>query len=327
MAPKPPAPKAEEVDIGSIQVVAQAGSLLVQQVLMDAVRRASGPTFKVAALQSGYTAEFGALNFAEISRLQASALDGHAARVKLLSVVHGRIQEFSCEKLSFGDWMRKTAHGDFDTIMYGLYAATYPGDNEFDVNCRHCGHENKVRTNIGDLARIVGDGVKAEIMHLLDPKTDFKGAIENSLVGKPVHRRLPGTGIVAEIVNPSLQDHLDGVQWFTQAQDRRTGELPPQIAGQDTIRTLMMYVPKLLVPTPGSSQFVEVKGSTQVASLIGRLPQTDGRALVDAVDAEVKRLAVSYQLPAFNCGSCGKRNEDLALDFENLLFFRLRERE
>jgi len=329
-APEPktekPVAKAEPITIDSNLVLSGTGTLAVHETLSKLLKRTGGPTFKVAALQSGYTAEFGALNFEETARLQASAVDAHASRVKLLRVVHGRVHEFSCGAIKFEDWLKLTAQGDYDTLLYGLYAATYPGENEFEVRCRHCGHENKVIVPVGSMARIEGAGVMDEIKRLLDPSSGYKGAITNSLVGRRVQRKLPETGIVVEITNPSLQDYLDGVQWFVQAQDRATGELPANLAGAETIRTLVMYVPRALIPMPGTNQYVELKGSAQLAQLIGKLSRADGQALVDAVDAEVKDLNVSYQLPAFNCGSCGKRNEDLVVDFETLLFFKLREK-
>ena len=87
-----------------------------------------------------------------------------------------------------------------------------------------------------------------------------------------------------------------------------------------------MYVPRLLVPVKGGSQYLPVTDQMARANLIGRLSRADGQALTDAVDAETKKLEVSYSLPAYNCAACGKKNEDLFLDFEALLFIKLREK-
>ncbi len=320
------APKAAEVSISDSVILSGAGSLALHEALQAALGIDKNPSFKVAALQSGYTAEIGPLAFEDISRLQASAVDAHASRMKLLRTLHSRIQQFSCGNIKFQDWLKQTAQGDYDTLMYGLYAATYPGENDFDVRCRHCNHDNKLTVDVGQLARVESDDVYAEIRKLLDPKTDFKGAIQNSLVGRTVQRKLPQTGIIAEIRNPSIQDYLDGVQWFVNMQDKNTGMLPNEIAGAEVIRTLTMYVQRLLVPVKGGAQYLPVDGQLERSQLIGRLPRADGQALTDAVDDETKKLEVSYSLPAYNCSGCGKRNEDLFLDFEALLFIKLREK-
>ena len=278
------APKAVEVSVTDSVILTGAGTLALHEAMKAALGGPKAATFKVAALQSGYTAELTALAFEDISRIQASSVDAHAARMKLLRTLHSRIAEYSCGPIKFQDWLKQTAQGDYDTLMYGLYAATYPGENDFDVRCRHCGRDNKLSVNVAQLARVESDDVYAQIRTLLDPKTDFKGAIQNSLVGRSVQRKLPQSGIIAEIRNPSMQDYLDGVQWFVNAADKNTGALPTEIAGAEVIRTLSMYVTRMLVPVPGGSQYIPVADQSDRAQLIGRLSRADGQALTDAVD-------------------------------------------
>lgn len=318
--------KALEVSISEGSVLQGAGTMALFEAMKVALDNNAPAVFKVVALQSGYTAEMSALAFEDISRIQASSIDAHAARIKLLKTLHARVQEFSCGHVKFPDWLKITAQGDYETLMYGMYAATYPGENDFDVKCRHCGHDNKVTVDVGVIARVESDEVYGEIRKLLDPKTDFKGAISNSMVGHTVQRKLPRSGIIAELRNPSIQDYLDGVQWFAQAQDRNTGALPVDLAGAEVTRTLTMYVPRLLVPVPNTNNYLAVTDQAQRASIIGRLGQVDGEAITAAVDDETKRLEVSYSLPHYNCAACAKKNDELFLDFEALLFIRLREK-
>jgi hypothetical protein len=316
------------IDIDPSSIISDVSALSLHEAINFALRKEKKePVFKVAALQSGYTAEITALGFSDITRIQASSLDQYAARVKLLRTLHSNITEFSCNKIPFQEWLSKTAQGDYDTLMYGLYAATYPGENEFDVKCQHCGHDNKVKVDVTQLARIENDNVYEQIRSLLDPKTNFKGAISESLVGRTVYRRLPESGFVAEIRNPSIQDYLDGVQWFVKVQDNKTGMLPDELAGAEVIRTLAMHVSKILVPVPGTDgKFYPVSGQAERSTLIGKLSNTDGKELTNAVDEESKLLQVSYTLPPYHCASCQKINEELYLDFEALLFIKLQEK-
>jgi hypothetical protein len=315
--------KATEANVSDGSILTGLGSLAIFEAMNAVLNSGQPAVYKVAALQSGYTAEISALAFEDISRIQSSAIDAHAARIKLLKTLYTRIKEFSFGTIGFQDWLKITAQGDYDTLMYGLYAATYPGDNEFDVQCRFCGHENKVRVNVNQLARVEKNEVYNEISSLLDPKTNFKGKVQKSLVGRIVQKKLPKTNIIAEITNPSIQDYLDGVQWFVSVQDKG-GNVPTEMAGSEIIRTLNMYVKRLLVPIPNSNQYIPITEQSDRATLIGRLPRVDGKALTDAVDGEVKNLEVSYTLPDYNCASCGKNNSELFLDFEALLFIKLR---
>jgi hypothetical protein len=301
-----------------------ANTLELHSAIVTAIGKK--PTYKVAALASGYTVEFSALSFQEITRLQASSLDAFAARMKLLRTLYGRATEFSCGPLRFDNWLKISAQADYDTLMYGMYAATYPGENEFDIACRHCQHPNKVTADVNSLIRLENKETYGAILELLNPKADWKGAVEHSMVGHTVNRRLPKSGIVATLRAPSLQDTLEGTQWFVGAADKQTGALPPELSGADTIRTLVMYTSRFLVPRqPGSTKYLQVTDAAQRAQLIGSLCREDGIALTAAIDAETQRLAVSYRLPEFNCAGCGKRNTDLFLNFENLLFLKLQE--
>ena len=318
------ADEAIEVTISDNSVLAGSGSLAIHEALKYALGGAMGksPVFKVAALQSAYTAEVGALAFEDISRIQASAVDAYAARMKLLRTIHSRVQTFSCGPIKFQDWLKLTSHGDYNTILYGLYAATYPGENEFDVNCGHCGRENKLTVNVNDLPRIMdSETFSQRLVVLLDPNVDHSSI--GSMVGKVVQRKLPESNIVAEVRNPSIQDYLDGVQWFTNANDKNTGMLPESLAGAEVIRALTMHVSRLLVPKPNSSQYLPVTDQAQRASIIGRMSRRDGEALAQAVASETKRLEVEYSIPEYNCPHCNKRNSNQLIDFEALLFMKL----
>jgi hypothetical protein len=117
---------------------------------------------------------------------------------------------------------------------------------------------------------------------------------------------------------------MEGVQYFTGILDKATGQPPAALAGSDTTRTLVMYTGRLFVPTPAAAnKYVAVATAEQKADLIGRLPPADGLALSEAIDEETRKLGVQYKLPDFNCAACSKRNEELFLNFENLLFIKL----
>jgi hypothetical protein len=321
-----PKPKAEDFFVSPGDVLSGAGTLLLHAALVAAVDKKKSPSFKVAALSSGYTAEMAPLNYQATTGIQASTLDAYTARLKLLQVLFERSTNFSCGPMKFQDWLKITAQGDYDTLMYGIYAATYPGDNEFDVGCRYCGHTNKLLTDVNTLARIVDKDVYGVVMALLDPKGDFKGAVTNSLVGKETQKRLPESGIVVGVKNPSIQDHLYGIQQFQALVDKTTGLPPLSQAGADAVRTLVLYSGTILVPTPeNASKYYPVTSTEGKVDLINKLSPVDGSALAAAVDSEVKRLGVNYRIPDFNCGACSKRNTELSIDFESLLFTKLRE--
>jgi hypothetical protein len=325
-APAPP--KARPVHIDESRVVSNAGTLKVMEAVKQAIAasNSSGGSFKVVALQSGYAAELSPLSFQDIARLQSSALDPFTQRNRLLETLHGHITKFSCQPMDFQSWKRRTAQGDYDTLMYGLYAATYPGDNEFEVGCKHCGHLNKLVVDVNHLVRAIKrEEVFDKIKQVLEPAFgDYAGPIVDSLVGRAVQVELPQSGIVAEVRNPSLEDQMIGAQYFNSIIDHKTGAPPDRLAGIEKIRTLVMYTGRMLIPAGGGA-YVGMSDADQKTALIGKLTQRDGEALSRAVEAEAERLLVEYEIPPFPCGACSKRNDKLALDFTQLLFIKLQE--
>ena len=322
-----------QVVIPDNAILENAGALAIHEAIKAAKQRANAvsgrvPVFKVAALASGYTGEMTALNYEDIARLQSSSLDPYSARMKTLRTVYNRISNFSCGHMTFDNWRKQTADSDYNSLMYGLYAATYPGKNEFDVPCQHCSHVNKVIVDVNDMPRAEDPVIFGEQLSvLLDPNTDYKGALVNSLVGRRVQHRLPESGFIIEVTVPSIQDHLDGVQWFTQAVDRTTGMLPDDLVGSESIRAATMYINRILIPNPGNeSQFFPITDQGQRASIISDLSAKDSAAMDKAIIDSDKSINVAYSIPDFNCGRCGKRNSKLELDFEALLFTKLREK-
>ena len=114
------------VTIAANDVVTDLGALQLFEAIKAATGDSAMSVFKIAALQSGYTAEMGALSFEDITRLQTASVDAYAARMKLLRTVYGRIKQFSCEHIKFQDWLKQTAQGDYDTAQGYLLSRPVP---------------------------------------------------------------------------------------------------------------------------------------------------------------------------------------------------------
>ena len=108
-ATQAPAAKVSATEVAIADTSVQAGNALELNAVLRAVFGEKPPVFKIAALQSGYTAEIAALTFDDINRIQASSVDAHAARMKLLRTLYSRITEFSCGPMVMALMSRRTA--------------------------------------------------------------------------------------------------------------------------------------------------------------------------------------------------------------------------
>ena len=99
----------------------------MQTSLNNLTLAATSPSYSVMALKSGYRAAMGALtnnDKAAMRNLSGSEIEQNE---KLLRIVHRKIMENSTgERLSFEEWTSITAEADFETLLFGIYAATFP---------------------------------------------------------------------------------------------------------------------------------------------------------------------------------------------------------
>jgi len=283
------------------------------------------PSFKVALLQSGFTVEVTPLHYRDMTRLLASSSDNYASQVRLLRTAHRQIVSWSCPPMDFDAFVDNCAHGDKETLLYGLYGATYPGDSEFDVPCKHCGHINKVRFGVSSIVRAEDPAVYGEIARLLDPSTDFKGAVQKSTVNDTRRVRLPG-GMIVTVQNPPLRVFLANLQRFAALNDPKTGQVRTEAEGLDSIISISMYIKEVHLPDPKGRGYISITDGAQKLDAISKLLGDDPAQLQLAIGKIVKELEVTYRMPAFNCAACTKVNDKMELSIEEVLFTKLQGR-
>jgi hypothetical protein len=242
---------------------------------------------------------------------------------KIFLTIWSKISALSMGKTPFEEWMRVTSHGDLASFYYALYAATWPGSNTFDVNCQHCSHANSVTLDIKDVQRVEDEEAYAATRKtLFDPAAKGLALFKNSIVNSPRKFRLPVSGIVAVVKMPSIIEYLNATQQYN---DFVKGAKESAREGMETLYTIAMYTMQLLIPARGEAgRFYPLEDPARKMQTIGRLPQSDGRALADAIDEHYRKVMIRHQLPEFNCASCIKRNVRTDIDFEQLLFTKLR---
>lgn len=318
--------KTAKVFEGDFDVVTPDSILDIRNALRVAKGASGVTTFKVIALQSGFSTEIAPLSFADTTYLTASVMDNYTLRKRVFKTLFDKMSNTSVQGMDFASFLANTASGDLDTLMYGLYGSTYPGNNEFELNCRKCGGSNKLAVNVNELPQALDpDSAHHEIMKHIDPARKYLLATDIAAINKTYKRQLPESKIVVEIRMPTLQDQLDGAQWYSQAVDRETGMLPEANAGMEMLRVFNLHTKAIFLPVPGTdNKYYPVTDEHERLNAIRNLSNVDGRALSAAIDEITEKLAVNYRLPDYRCSHCQAVNGDLYIDFEAMLFTKLR---
>lgn len=93
-------------------------------------------SFPIICLKSGYKADLSPLTNNE--KIEAYNLNGSIIDVtlKLAKLVHSKITDTSVGRLRFDRFLNITAESEFDTLLYGIYCASFPDATTYTVKCQ-----------------------------------------------------------------------------------------------------------------------------------------------------------------------------------------------
>jgi hypothetical protein len=282
---------------------------------------ANKPTFMVVCPQSAYVAKLSALCLEDKIKILNSVDNPFESRRKLYKSVYDHIIEMNYPKPTFDNWLKMTSYHDLETLLYGIYAQTYPGESDFDITCGKC--ENKIDAKIGaHLLQQIKDETAFGYLDLITKSTDPEDTTRSSLVHTTSRILLPDSNIVADIVTPSLSDHLILLKTFN----------PKITADISNIIGMMLFIKQLYIPDSeklareGKAIFFEMTDRNEILKTTSRLSTTDGDFLNAKINERAKQFETNYKLPKMICAACGNDIEAISIDMENLVFSKLLER-
>jgi hypothetical protein len=138
------------------------------------------PTFDVIALQSAYRLSFKSLNNDSIIKIRKVSGTAYETNRKMLLHIFNHIESMSIGKLTFDSWLKITSEKDFDTLVYGLYCATYPKEADYKINCPHCNKENTVKMSKESLIEVKDPKVFDVVRSIVDRKLSPSELIKHS---------------------------------------------------------------------------------------------------------------------------------------------------
>ena len=314
---------APEIEIDESQVVSSATGLDVEEaVRLFTNRNNTIPGVQVLALHTGFCVEMTSLSFREINAMQASLTDNYTQRYKMIQIVYNRMQNCTV-KMTFEQFLKNTAFSDLNTLLYGLYASTYPDKHEFKVRCQNeeCGVDLRFNRYPSDLVQDMPNRTIARIKDLLEAKR-LDEARKESILGKVQRRELPDSGIVVEIRNPTLKDYLDSTQRHVQEEKKKSDD-----STTAALVTIQMYLKKILLPGKmrgvAEQSYLPINRPAHVMHIVSSLSSKDGDALLKAIMFESSKYDVEYCLPEYSCPQCGFDNKKTPMNFESILFLEM----
>ena len=288
---------------------------------LSVLQEGGGPkaTEVVVCLSSAYTANISSMTLADKSALRNTTATNYEATRKLYEIIYNRIESSVPAKPPFKKWMEMTALSDLDVLVYGLYAASYKGENEFTVTCQSCKHENKVNLPPSSLIQVKDDAVHNRIVEVTR-HNDASEIANETQIGKVRRILLKKSGMVMDIVTPSFVDHLNLI----------SKEPRQEMADiyQYMLFTKSLYLlDKVASKEAGKPIFVQYSSPQEILNILSSRIHDEGdeKHIREEVSSQMDKYTVEFQIPEFQCAgvSCGKSIGPVEVDLRQVLFTRL----
>jgi hypothetical protein len=300
------------VDLSSINIVKSSNPLGTHAELENLFLK---PSYDVIALQSGYRAAFKALNNDDMIKVRKFSGTEREQNLKLFTFVYSKMVNSNLGKITFEDWMKITSEADFETLVYGIYCATFPEEQEYTVGCQHCGKENKAKISKEWLIQAKDEAkVGGYIRDLLGKNYAPNELVKHSVVNNKVRVMLPKSKIIMDLVTPTLADYI---RTISRAETNKGVE--PEIFGY--LKHIGdIFIPHIQALAEGRADFLQLESIEDKIRTIVNVDPEDKKHLDKAINDKMGTYKVEYKLPDLNCRHCEKEVKDITVDMTEVLF-------
>lgn len=292
-------------------------------------------TYSVVLLHSGYKANFSALQFLDKSRLNANAEDAVHERERMYRTIYDKVAYMTCGKPSFEKWLKMTALPDMDSMLFGIYSATYPTSQPFDVTCPKCNTKLTVNTDPESILAVYDEEAYDRVQEVINGCNNTEAIIQRSILSDVEKIAFKKRKTVVFVAEPSLADTLENLRFI----EAHRNEYPDH----DEVFEKLLYISKVYIPDvafykkEGKLRFVATTDRAIILNIISTMDDEEQAALSKVMDKFHAKYDVRFEIPKFKCNGlmkdeaghstdtpCGNDIGPLPLDMEQILFFRLR---
>ena len=290
--------------------------------------------YSVVLLHSGYQANFTGLKYLGKSRLLTSAESLYLDRRRLYETIYNQIESMTGNKPTFEKWLKITSFLDTPSLLFGVYAATFPIPQNFEVTCPKCGNKMQVPTDPESIVAVYDQKAYDRVRDVVNANPSTTEIIKQSALSKIFTVPLEKRQSVFYIKEPSIQDFLDVLAVVT-----REPELYNKY--EDTFEKTM-YIDHVMIPDvahyerEGKVRFVKMTDKKLIVRFLANLEDDEGTAIDDVIENLNKDYNVDYEIPEFTCNGllknengdwtdepCKEKIAAMHLDMEKILFHYL----
>lgn len=305
----------EEVNLKTLKVKKPKKN--VDKILKSKNNHLSTP---IVLISSGYTAVMRGASVYEITELAIDTNDPMQDAITKWTMLYDKIESTSLGKMTFNEFLRNTAASDYNMLVYGVLAATYPNADKFPLNCKKdkCKTEFLHEYDIRSLIRVeqFTEKQKEMFMRIADASHIEEEAIavhnESPVMNKKAIK-LPMSGYIINLHVTSAYDLIyNSFKALNTAKEKDKKF--------NTAAVIATAVHSFLIEDEDGA-YDEFTNSMDICKIIYSLDSVDMKIL-DAQSEEInKDTNVSFGFIDVRCPQCGTVTPILEIDVESVLFY------
>lgn len=276
--------------------------------------------FPIICMKSGYRAWIAPLTNNEKLEMRNISINGGTSydiTNNLLKLIHRKCVDTSLGRLSYQEFLNKTADEDFDTLMFGLFAASFPKPVEYEIRCPKCGETNTLKIAPNNLIEVLnmeetGPYIQNLLEHWHEGESFTK---EHALINSTEDVLLPDSKILVNIGTPTMNKMLKGLNAIRTYEGKFEADLVSMLRSINRI-----LVPDIEALMDGRVEYVELPDQQTFLKVLNEVSGDDLKALRKAIVTRVGRYMIDYRIGKFNCAKCGHEIKGVNIDMTQLLF-------
>ena len=278
----------------------------------------------VVATQSGYSVMCSAMNSREIrafgrdQRSQDDMNRTYNANMAIVSAVFAKLSDFSCGPMTFNQFIENTAYPDLQTLIFGIYQATYPIANNFNLMCTYCNRSFSVPIGNASLACVPAGEVEQQyIKDVLYGAADPRELIKKS-------KRYTGFEYFYENNTKCLRIRTPSIlEFYKRAYQGKREDII------DEYQNDMYYAGYCRsygiadieeFNRSGNLTYIHSEKIEDIDRAIAEMNPYEKEAFERTILNYINKYSVSYQIPAVRCPHCKKIMLQREINMKTLFF-------
>lgn len=302
-------------------VIKDANFLSKTNAIRQLVTSVDAATFQVVCLQSGYSASMSALKTKDQGIVANTIGTEYERTNRLYNMIYGKIADTSLGKISYEEFLDITSLADLETVLYGVYASTFPEPESYTLQCPSCQSKFEVKVPANQLTQVKDPEAYTRLQEIhMELGNSPKTILEKSLLAETHRIRLKHSNVICDVKLPSLARQLNMM---------KLASGNSKLKESMNTFSILAFVKSLFVPDmetfnrTSEVAYLQIEDFHDMFNIISGLHIDDIKMLEKDLDKAYSKYDLKFAIPKTKCAYCSAEQDNIPVNVEETLFHNL----